>query len=71
MCESSKTIWKYYFAASIEKIDKEIFEVDKIEKAIEVLIDKDTRYRECDDDLCDDEGCVLYKAFVKYIKSIE
>lgn len=41
-----------------------------LEELFEVLNNKDNKYRydSCDDDLCDDEGCRLNKAFKMYLK---
>ncbi len=43
----------------IEKYGKE-----KLDKIITILLDD----YNCDDPQCDDEGCVLNKAFLKYLK---
>ena len=49
----------------IEKHGTEI-----LEELFEILNNKDNKYRyeSCDDDLCDDEGCRLNKAFKMYLK---
>ena len=49
----------------IEKYGTEI-----LEEVFEILNNKDDkfRYNQCDDELCDDEGCKLYKAFKYYLK---
>lgn len=49
----------------IEKHGTEI-----LEELFEILNNKDNKYRydNCDDDLCDDEGCGLNKAFKMYLK---
>lgn len=41
---------------------------EAIKQTLEALVDENTNYSECDDGLCDDEGCLLYKAFIKNIK---
>jgi hypothetical protein len=47
----------------------EEFSVETLDKVLGVLLDSGAteNYIACDDDLCDDEGCVLYKAFRKYL----
>jgi hypothetical protein len=49
----------------IEQYGIEIFE-----ELFDILNNKDDefRYNECDDELCDDEGCRLNKAFKMYLK---
>ncbi len=41
-----------------------------LEELFDILNNKDNKYRydDCDDYLCDDEGCKLNKAFKMYLK---
>ena len=39
-----------------------------LEEILNTFLDEDNNYSECGDDLCDDESCLLYRAFKKLIK---
>lgn len=47
-----------------------IYGNEVLEELFDILNNKDNKYNfdQCDDDLCDDESCMLYKSFKIYIK---
>ena len=47
----------------------EMYGIHAFYDLMDVLVDDKILFKDCEDDLCDDEGCVLYKAFQKYLES--
>ncbi len=48
----------------------EKYGVEAFNDLMDILINRDDKYHynTCNDDLCDDEGCRLFKAFKMYMK---
>lgn len=54
--------------SAIDKFKKKFGE-DVLEDLLDGLINSEKyNYNECSDDLCDDEGCIMYKSFVQFLK---
>lgn len=51
----------------------ELYGIHAFNDLMAVLVDEgdlpNASYKNCDDDLCDDEACVLYKSYQKYFES--